>query len=299
MKATSWILPLLMLAACEPGTPPADAYGNFEARELLLSAERSGKIVQWNVQQGDWVEADELIAVIDTVGLHLQKNQLLAQIEAVLSRTQDMGPQLAVYDSQLANITREQQRLQALVADSAAPSQKLDDLNGQLQVIRQQKTAHLTQLQTANRSVSREVEPLRVQVNMLDDQLRRSYLRAPEAGRVLVTYAENGEVTAAGKPLLKLADTRSMELRVYLSGSQLGEISVGQLVTVLFDGKEGGLDELPGTLAWVADEAEFTPKSIQTREERVDLVYEAKVAVSNPEGRLKIGMPGEIQFRQP
>ena len=255
--------------------------------------------MQWNVQQGDWVEAGELIAVIDTVGLHLQKSQLLAQIEAVLSRTQDMGPQLAVYDSQLANITREQQRLQALVADSAAPSQKLDDLNGQLQVIRQQKTAHLTQLQTANRSVSREVEPLRVQVNMLDDQLRRSCLRAPEAGRVLVTYAENGEVTAAGKPLLKLADTRSMELRVYLSGSQLGGIAVGQPVTVLFDGKEGGLDELPGTLAWVADEAEFTPKSIQTREERVDLVYEAKVAVSNPEGRLKIGMPGEIQFRQP
>ncbi|MDP5170470.1 MAG: HlyD family efflux transporter periplasmic adaptor subunit [Bacteroidia bacterium] len=290
------ILSLAALLSCEEKQAPADAYGNFEAREILVSSERAGKIMSFRAEEGQWLEAGQLIAVIDTAALQLQQEQLLAQINAVLSRSQDIAPQLAVFDSQLANLQREQKRITALVADSAATSQTLDEINGQIAVVNQQKNARLVQMKSGNRSVNSEVEPLRVQLALIQDQIRRSYVKAPEAGRVLVTYAEQSEITSPGKPLLKLANTKDMTLRVFISGTQLSEIAIGADVEVMFDESGTALGSLPGKVTWIADQAEFTPKSIQTREERVDLVYAAKISVLNADGKLKIGMPGEANW---
>lgn len=286
----------LVAFGCDEKEASADAYGNFEATEILVSAERPGKLITFSASEGDWVKQHDLIAVVDTSALQLQQKQLYAQIQAILSRTQSIAPQIAVFDRQLDNLKREQKRVEALVVDSAATSQTLDEINGQITVVEQQKEAQLIRLSSGNKSISQEVQPLRVQLELLEDQIRRSIVNAPSDGRILQTYAEASEITGAGKPLLKLADTREMILRVYISGSQLSELKIGQEVSIGYDGSEGALSKANGLVTWISDQAEFTPKSLQTREDRVDLVYAAKVTVQNPEGSLKIGMPGEVNW---
>lgn len=286
----------LVAFGCDEKEASADAYGNFEATEILVSAERPGRLITFSATEGDWIKQHDLIAVVDTSAIQLQQKQLYAQIQAILSRTQSIAPQIAVFDRQLDNLEREQKRVEALVADSAATSQTLDEINGQITVVEQQKEAQLIRLSSGNKSINQEVQPLRVQLELLEDQIRRSIVNAPSDGRILQTYAEASEITGAGKPLLKLADTREMILRVYISGSQLSELEIGQEVSIAYDGSEGTLSKTNGLVSWISDQAEFTPKSLQTREDRVDLVYAAKVTVQNPEGSLKIGMPGEVNW---
>jgi HlyD family secretion protein len=296
---SKWSLALAVFAAaCEGNGKKADAYGNFEADEVLVSAEMSGRLLNWQVEEGDWLPADTVVAVVDTTQLQLRKEQLLASIRALISQSQDVQVQTRVFDEQLANLQREKARLERLVRDSAATSRQLDDVSGQIEVLRRQMAAQTTSLSTVNRGLAAQTEPLRSQIAQVEDQIARSKVRNPVAGRVLSTYFTLGEVAVMGKPLYKIADTRELILRAYVSGEQLASVQTGQTVTVHTDQPGSALKSQPGELIWVASEAEFTPKVIQTREERVNLVYAVKIRVRN-DGSLKIGMPAEVSFTAP
>lgn len=294
MKTTIfWLSGLLVLAACNRTENRADAYGNFEAREVIVSAEGNGRLLSFDVVEGRKLAQGAVVGCIDTMQLSLQKQQLRSRIRAVLARRQDLDAQIRVFEEQKKNLLREQARVQRLLADSAATQKQLDDIGGQLELVDRQMNAQITGIQTANRSVSSEVQPLLDQIAIIDDQIWRSVIRNPLAGQTLVSYAEPGEITAFGRPLYKLADTDTLLLRAYISGSQLAAVKLGQAVQVRIDQGIEDFRSYTGTVRWIAEEAEFTPKIIQTKEARVNMVYAMKVAVPN-DGSLKIGMPGEV-----
>jgi HlyD family secretion protein len=287
-------IPLALgLTACEPETNGADAYGNFEVREIIVSAEANGKILLLDVEEGQTLQAGQLVALIDTVPLHLQKQQLLAGIQTVHTKTQDAQPQIEVLEEQKANLLREKKRVEALLADKAATPKQLDDINGQIEVVDKQIAAARSQTSTLNRGILGEIGPIREKIKLIEDQIRRCYVYNPMEGVVLLKLAEPTEMTAAGRPLYKIADLSEMELRAYVSGAQLPEVKIGQEVEVRIDQGVEGFRSLNGQVSWIASQAEFTPKTIQTKEERVNLVYAIKVKVPN-DGSLKIGMPGEV-----
>jgi HlyD family secretion protein len=285
------------LFACEKNENLADAYGNFETDELIISSEANGKLVQFSVEQGQWLEEGAQIGLVDTLPLYLKKQQLLATISAVRSKRQNLSSQEKVYLEQKANMEREKSRLEKLLADGAATPKQLDDVNGQIAVVEKQMQAHLRRLADANRGIESEIPPLLAQIEIIEDQLKRCRIHNPRSGRVLTTFVRESEMAGMGRPLYKLADTREMNLRVYVSGNQLPELKIGQEVKVSVDTPSDSLRNVSGKISWISDEAEFTPKVIQTREERVNLVYALKVKVPNPDGRLKIGMPAEVYFQ--
>jgi len=295
-KTIIYLLALLPLAACQDNEATSDAYGKFEAREVIVSAEANGKLVQFDVEEGQQLEAGALIGLIDTTLLHLQREQLRAKIRAVTGKTQDAEPQVRVLQERKQNLLREERRLKALIADKAAPAKQLDDLQGQIEVIDKEIDAIRAQSQTANRGILSEIAPIEAQIEVVEEQICRSYIYNPVSGTVLLQLAEPHEMTAAGKPLYTIAPLEELELRAYVSGAQLPELKLGQEVTVLVDQDAESNRSLPGTISWIADEAEFTPKTVQTKEERVNLVYAFKVKVKN-DGRLKMGMPGEVVFQ--
>lgn len=295
-KIIIYLLALLSLAACQDNEVTSDAYGKFEAREVIISAEASGKLIQFDVEEGQQLKAGELVGLIDTTLLHLQREQLRAKIRAVTGKTQDAEPQVRVLQERRKNLLREERRLKALIADKAAPAKQLDDLQGQLEVIDKEIDAIRAQSQTANRGILSEIAPIEAQIEVVEEQIRRSYIYNSVSGTVLLQLAEPYEMTAAGKPLYTIAPLEELELRAYVSGAQLPELQIGQEVTVLVDQDAESNRSLSGTISWIADEAEFTPKTVQTKEERVNLVYAFKVKVKN-DGRLKMGMPGEVVFQ--
>ncbi len=300
MKATHLLLPVItiLIFSCRQETERADAYGNFEARELLISAEAGGQLLELSVEEGMVLNAGQRVGLIDTAAFHLQRNQLLAGITAVRRKTQDPQPEIEVLQEQKRNLMREQRRVQALLAEQAATPKQLDDIEGQIQVVEEQIAAARARAQTANRGILAEVEPLQAQIEVLEEQLRKCYIINPVDGTVLLQLAEEAEITAPGRPLYKIADLREMTLRAYVSGLQLPHLQIGQEVTVLIDEDRDRNRPYSGRITWIADDAEFTPKMIQTKEERVNLVYAIKVAVEN-DGYLKIGMPGEVLFDRP
>jgi len=292
---------LLLIAffvfSCQQEEERSDAYGNFEAREVLVSAEAGGKLLEFSVEEGMTLEAGRQVGLIDTSALDLQRKQLLAAITAVQRKTQDPQPEIDVLREQKNNLSREQRRVEALLAEEAATPKQLDDIKGQLQVIEEQIVAASARAQTANRGILAEVEPLQAQIAVVEDQLRKCYLINPVDGTVLLQLAEAGEITSPGRPLYKMADLQEMTLRAYISGAQLPHLRIRQEVTVLVDKDAEHNRAYQGRISWIADDAEFTPKMIQTKEERVNLVYAIKVQVEN-DGLLKIGMPGEVVFEQ-
>ncbi len=296
-----YILLLLFIAfaagACEKKTNLADAYGNFEVQELIVSAEANGKILHLNLEEGQTLKAGQLIALVDTLPLHLQKQQLLASIRTISGKTQDAQPQIEVLEEQKVNLLREKKRVEALLADKAATPKQLDDIKGQIEVVDRQIAATQSQTQTLNRGVLGEIAPIREQIKLIDDQIRRCFVYNPIDGTVLLKFAEKSEMTAAGRPLYKIAELSEMELRAYISGAQLPEVKIGQEVEIRIDQGEQDYRSLAGKVSWIASEAEFTPKTIQTKEERVNLVYAIKVKVKN-DGSLKIGMPGEVVLKE-
>lgn len=300
MKATHFLLPVIatLLFSCRQETERADAYGNFEARELLISAEAGGQLLELSVEEGMALSAGQRVGLIDTTAFHLQRNQLLAGIAAVRRKTQDPQPEIEVLREQKRNLMREQRRVQALLAEQAATPKQLDDIEGQIQVIEEQIAAAGARAQTANRGILAEIEPLQAQIEVVEEQLRKCYIINPVDGTVLLQLAEEAEITAPGRPLYKIADLREMTLRAYVSGIQLPHLQIGQEVTVLIDEDRDRNRAYPGRITWIADDAEFTPRMIQTKEERVNLVYAIKVVVEN-DGYLKIGMPGEVLFDRP
>lgn len=294
IKLSLLIGSMALVTACNNGNNKADAYGNFEATEILVSAETNGTIQSLRIEEGDEVKKGQRVGYIDTTQLYLKKKQLLASIEALKSKLQDIKPQIDVLQERKANLHRELTRLQNLKKDGAATQKQIDDMQGEVDVVNRQITATKTQLGTQNAGINSEITPLQAQIDQINDQLENSYITMPQKGRILTKYAEEGEFTAIGKPIVKLADLSRMDLRVYVSEQQLSQIKVGQKVTVNIDGPED-MKSYEGTLNWVASEAEFTPKIVQTKEERVNLVYAAKISVMN-DGSLKIGMPAEVNF---
>jgi HlyD family secretion protein len=286
---------LILLAACEQEVERADAYGNFEATETLISAEANGKILFLDIQEGATIQAGQVVGLIDTTALHLQRQQLLARIGAVNKKTRTAEPEVEVLKMQKQNLLREEERVRKLLRDSAATPKQLDDLSGQIKVVDRQIRAIESQAATANRGVLAEVSPIEAQIRVIEDQIRRCAIINPIEGIVLTQLAEPHEITAMGRPLYTIAPMKTLSLRAYVSGAQLPHLKIGQAVEVLIDENESSNKKLEGTVSWISSTAEFTPKTIQTKEERVNLVYAVKVSVPN-DGSLKIGMPGEINF---
>ena len=286
----------MIISACEPNDKKSDAYGNFEAKEVIVAAEANGRLIAFSVEEGQDLAKNQVIGYIDTTQLSLKKEQLKASIKAVLSKRQNIDTQSKVYEKQKSNLNRDIARVEKLLADGAATPKQLDDLKGQLELVERQEDAHITALVTANRGISSEVQPLLTQITQIDDQIRKSVIKNPIDGKVLTKFVEENEVTGFARPLYKIADTKDMFLRIYLEGQLLDNIQIGQKVKVLVDDDANSYHELEGTLTWISEEAEFTPRSIQTKNDRSKLVYAAKVKVSN-DGMLKIGMPGEVNFQ--
>lgn len=287
----------LLLSGCQNDDSRADAFGNFETTELFLAAEVPGKILQMTKSEGQSFQQNEQLASIDTNQLHLKKQQLLATIDALKSKLQNVPVQLEVFYDQKSNLTRELNRVSQLLTDSAATQKQYDDLKGQLEVTNSQIAATESQLSTTNRGLLAEIKPLRWQIAQVEDQIQRSQVKAPISGVILERYKEPGELVNPGQPLYKIANMDQLVLRAYVAEDQLTSFQTGDQVTVRAD-KGAQLQDYKGIIQWISPKAEFTPKIIQTKEERINLVYAVKIAVEN-DGSLKLGMPGEVLFTKP
>ncbi len=275
------------LLSCSNGEK-ADGYGNFEATEIIVSSEANGKLEFLNLEEGQIIEKGAVIALVDTLQLYLNKQQLLASKETVASKSGGVWSQVSVLNEQLQTAKLEQQRIQKMFADKAATQRQMDVANSQADVLKKQ----IQNVETQNAPIVNEVKAIEAKVAQINDQIAKSKITNPISGTVLTKFAEPGEIVSFGKPLYKIANMDEMTLRVYLSETQLANIKIGQQVTVKIDSGEE-MKDYEGSISWISASAEFTPKIIQTKEERVNLVYAVKVNVKN-DGSLKIGMPAEM-----
>ena len=291
------ILPILLLmvllAGCSGNNDLSDAYGNFEVNDVMISAEASGKLIIFKPEEGKIMKKGELVAVIDSTDLSLKRKQMKAQLASVSSKIANINAQIDVREQQKKNLTTDKNRVEKLMKDGAATQKQMDDITGQLDVVEKE----ISSVKTQKTSVQAEMQALRAQIAQVEESISKCVIKNPLKGVVLDKYAEPFEITSFGKPLYKIANLDEMTLRVYVSGAQLPGIKIGQEVEVLVDQNEDQLRKLTGKITWISETAEFTPKIIQTREERVNLVYAVKVRVKN-DGSLKIGMPGEVNFKQ-
>ena len=279
----------VVLAACGNGGD-FDATGTFEATEVLVSAEAAGRILSFDVEEGDTLSAGKQVGAIDTVQLYLQKLQLERQRASVHSNRPDISKQAAALRGQIAQQETERRRVENLLKDGAATTKQLDDINASLRVLNGQLDALLSTLK-------KNASAIDLQIAQVEDRLSKCRIVSPIDGSVLVKYSEAGELAATGKPLMKVADMDRLYLRAYFTSDQLSDLSVGQEVTVVADFGGDKQREYPGRITWIASESEFTPKSIQTRDTRANLVYAVKIAVEN-DGLLKIGLYGEVRLHQ-
>lgn len=279
------------MSACNNGDQLSDAYGNFEAVDYTISSENSGKIMALNLKEGDVFNEPTLVGYIDTTQLYLKKEQLKAQRKSIASGIQNIISRIDVYKEQLVLLQKDKQRIDKMFADKAVSIKEVDDINGSIQVVEKQ----IKSVQTENAKVLGSIESLDKQVESINDLIEKSKIMVPKAATVLEKYKEPFEMVNTGTPLFKLADLRSLDLRVYISGDQLPSVRIGQKVKVIIDKNAEENESLEGEITWISSQSEFTPKIIQTKQERVKLVYALKVRVVN-DGRLKIGMPGEIRF---
>ncbi|NOS91693.1 MAG: HlyD family efflux transporter periplasmic adaptor subunit [Cyclobacteriaceae bacterium] len=285
----------LALAACGKGKNTYDASGNFEADEVIVSAEASGKILQLNLQEGQTLKAGDVIGYIDSTQLSLRKKQLLYSIRALMAKQPDAASQLATIQKQIETAEFEKKRIENLLKDDAATKKQLDDLNAQVDLLKKQYQSLQSSLAITDRSLKTETLPLKAQIEQLDDQIKKSVIINPIDGTVLTKYAQQDEIIGSGKAIYKIANLSTILFRAYITGDQLAAVKLGQKVKVLVDDVNGGTKTYEGTLEWVSDRAEFTPKTIQTKDERANLVYAIKLKVKN-DGFLKIGMFGEVAF---
>lgn len=272
-----------------------DASGSFEAVETVISAEGSGKLEAFGVEEGQSLEAGQQVGYIDTVQLFLKKKQLESQMEALASKKPNIAVQLSALQEQLKTAETERKRVDNLVKSGAATTKQLDDIVAQIEVIKRQIDAQKSTLEISTTGISKDILPLKIQVEQLDDQLLKSRIVNPVGGTVIAKYAEQSEMVATGKPLYKIANLSEIILRVYISANQLPQVKLNQTVKVHTDDGKGGFAETSGVITWISDKAEFTPKTIQTKEERANLVYAMKIKVKN-DGTYKIGMYGEVNF---
>lgn len=285
------VLTLLLLQTCRQGEQEKGLYGHFEAKEVVISAESPGKLLQLEVREGLPLKAGQLVAIVDTTSWHLQRKQVQASIQTIRTKTKSAKSQVDVLKEQKRNLEREKKRLEALLTNQAATPKQLDDIEGQIEVLNRQIAATESQNQELNRGILAEIQPLEIQMEQLNEQIRRCYIHNPFDGQVVYQLKEANEIVAAGTPLYIIANMDEMELRVYVSGEQLPQIQIGQKARV----RTAGGAEWSGQVSWIADKAEFTPKTVQNLDESETLVYALKLSVPN-NGQLKIGMPAEVFF---
>jgi HlyD family secretion protein len=292
MKArTIIIIAALVVAGCKNKSDQPDAYGNFEATEVIVSAETSGRILQFDPSEGTEIEKGAEIALIDTTLFHLQKAEINAGMKSVTSRVGSINAQNDILDQQISNLNVNIVRIENMLKDDAATKKQYDDLTGQTEVLRKQIAANNTQ----KVSVAADLSVYQSKEATLNEQIYRSSVKSPLNGTIIEKYSEAGEMTAAGKPLVKIADLSIVKLKVYVSGAQIGSLKLGQKCKVRTDNGKKGYNIFEGTISYISGKAEFTPKIIQTKEERVTFVYAVTIDVKN-DGTLKSGMPGEAIF---
>ena len=295
MKKYSIILLAICLAACGSKEKEYDATGTFEATEVTVSAEQSGALLRFALDEGDNIEAGSEVGLIDTTQIWLKLRQADATKTVYQSQKPDLEKQIAATRQQLENAQSEKKRYQELVSDGAAPSKMLDDATNQVKVLQRQLDALVSTLNTQLSTLNSQLSTVDVQKNQLWDQLRKCHIVAPISGTVLEKYVEQGEFAVTGKPLFKMGDTHNMYMRAYVTTAQLQNVKVGQKVKVFADFGNEQRKEYAGTVSWISSRSEFTPKTILTDDERADLVYAVKIAVKN-DGAIKIGMYGEVKF---
>jgi HlyD family secretion protein len=292
MKTRSLIIiAAVMLAGCNNKADEADAYGNFEATEVIVSAETSGRILKFDVIEGSEIDKGSEIALVDTTLFHLQKAEINAGMMSVRTHINSINAQNDILNQQIDNLNINIARIENMLKDDAATKKQYDDLTGQVAVLQKQIAANNTQ----KTSIAAELSVYESKKATLNEQVVRSSVKSPIKGTIIEKYSEGGELTAAGKPLVKIADLSVIKLKVYVSGAQLGSVKIGQQCTVRIDDGKKGYSSFTGTISYISGKAEFTPKIIQTKEERVTLVYAVTIDVKN-DGTMKSGMPGEAIF---
>lgn len=285
----------LAMTACRKGNKAYDASGVFESTEVTISAEGNGKIMSLGIQEGDRLEAGAVVGCIDTVQLFLSKVQLEASRRAVGSGRLNISRQIAALESQIVKQRQELDRFTKLEQAGASNRKQVEDIQAQLDILERQLAAQKESLQNANSNVSGQADAIEAQIAQLEDRIRKCVITSPVSGTVLAKYSEAGELAVQGRALFKVADLENIRLRAYITADQLTNIKLGQAVKVYADQGTSGRKEYAGTLVWISDKAEFTPKTIQTRDERANLVYAVKIAVKN-DGLIKLGMYGEVKF---
>ena len=285
----------LFLFSCNSGNKKFDAAGNFEAIETTVSAEANGKIMAFNVTEGQLLEQNQLVGYIDSAQLYLSKLQLAQNRRAILSGKPDIAVQVESLQKELDNAITDRNRIQNLVKGEVASQKQLDDAITRIAIIQSKIDAQKSVLNTSTTTLTEQSNTVEIQQAQIEDQLRKCRIVNPLKGNVLAKYVEPFEMTAQGRPLYKIADLDNLYIRVYVSETQLSQIRLGQKADVLIDSDKKDYKKYEGTISWISDKAEFTPKIVQTKEERVTLVYAVKVMVKN-DGYLKIGMPGEVDF---
>lgn len=295
LRLLTALLVSLLLFSCGDGSEAYDATGSFEATEIIVSSQANGRILALDVEEGDQLRAGQAVGQIDSLQLYLQKMGLLSNAEGVRAQQPDIRKQTAAIQEQISTQERERERVKSLLAANVANKKQLDDIESQIEVLRRQLSASTSTLEKNSRNISAQSSTLEIQVAQLNDQLEKTQIISPMAGTVLNRYAEAGELATMGTPLFKIADTGLLFLRAYVTNDQLAQIKLNDPVAVRVDDGQGGMRSYDGKISWISDKSEFTPKTIQTKNERANLVYALKIAVLN-DGFLKIGMYGEVKF---
>ncbi|SHE30053.1 HlyD family secretion protein [Bacteroides faecichinchillae] len=296
VKIGVWGVALLLVSACGNRLPDYDATGTFEATEVIVSAEASGKILQLKVEEGTRLKVGEEVGLVDTVQLYLKKLQLEASMKSVESQRPDLAKQIAATKQQIATAQREKRRVESLLAAGAANQKQLDDWEAQVALLERQLVAQESSLRNSTNSLTEQGNSVAIQIAQVDDQLNKCHILSPIDGTVLAKYAEAGELATVGKPLFKVGELDRMYLRAYITSEQLSSVKLGDEVRVYADYGNSERKEYSGVVTWISDRSEFTPKTILTQNERANLVYAVKIAVKN-DGLLKIGMYGGITFK--
>lgn len=296
MKSSLYLLTALLIFSCSTNNGKFDATGTFEATETIISSEATGKLISFTLEEGQVLKKGQKVGAIDSTQLYLTKLQLRESQKAVLAGKPDIRTQVEATKREIDNTLVEKRRIENLVKGEVANQKQLDDINTKLAVLEAKLAAQQNSLKTATSTLTEQSNAITVQMSIVQDQLARCNIVNPMEGTVLTKYAMQNEMTLPGKALYKIADLSTVILRAYISGSQLSEIKLGQSVKVLVDAPDDGYKEYAGTITWVSDKAEFTPKTIQTKEERANLVYAIKIDVKN-DGYLKLGMYGEVKFK--
>jgi HlyD family secretion protein len=286
-----FFLTFFLISSCNRNEQKSDAYGNFEATEIIVSSQATGELIQFNLEEGDALEPEITVGLIDTTDLVLNKKLLIQQKQTIRAQLNSINSEIEVQEQQLKNNLINQKRVQNMYDQGAATQKQLDDVNGMVDVIQKQISA----IRSKKDAIINQMKGIDVQVEQIDERINKCFIRNPQRGTVLVKYGQRGELTIIGKQLYKLADLENMKLKAYISGDQLAHITIGQKVEVIYDDNKKENKIITGVVEWISSTAEFTPKTIQTKEERVNLVYAVKVRVSN-NGEIKIGMPGEFNF---